>query len=472
MFSIAKTQLARISGVLLFMFVMVLAGCDQNEIQEGPNKKPEQIVTLTSNFSDINSTPASLSTEEPPSPQATPPSTALTPQPDSAELFNPDSARCGNFLPILPDIGHPVNDLGAIAIPEAFVPEAALPALSWLITHPDTVGLAAFEVGRESEGLFLNAEEPMPLASVVKVLDLVAYAEAVEAGQIDPAAWIPLSEIEKTYLPGLDLGSHRRALVELDERGLIAGNPPATPMEEIPWMMIRFSSNAATDFLHLLIGQEKIEETAIALGIASQTAPCPWIGQFLVMSNHQRSGSDTAAVQGFIEEPDKYGLEVMRLTESFVNDPEFRNEALNSRSSRASVQVQSLFSEQLNAQASAQDYARLMAKIMSNELSSSYTNILVRRVLEWPMIFSKNQDLFRVIGYKSGSLPGILTTVYYAERLEDQTQIVVALFYRQLPRSTYRSWRQSLPHDELARWLLSDPEAITKTRNLLGDYSG
>ena len=190
------------------------------------------------------------------------------------------------------------------------------------------------------------------------------------------------------------------------------------------------------------------------------------------MSNHQRTGSDIAAVQKFIEEPTTYGTEVMRLTESFVNDPEFRSEALNSRSSRASVQVQSLFSEQLNAQASAQDYARLMAKIISNELSTSYTNILVRRAMEWPMIFSDNQELFRVIGYKSGSLPGILTTVYYAERLEDQAQVVVALFYRQLPRSTYRAWRQSIPHDELARWLLSDPEAITKMKNLLGDFSG
>ncbi len=219
------------------------------------------------------------------------------------------------------------------------------------------------------------------------------------------------------------------------------------------------------------LGQEKIEETAKNLGLDSQTAPCPWIGQFLAMSNHQRNGSNIEAVRAFIEDPKSYEVEVMRLSDSFMNDPEFRDQALSYRSSRASIQVQSLFSENLNAQASARDYSRLMAKIISNELSSSYTNILVRRALEWPMIFPDNQLLFRVVGYKSGSLPGILTTVYYAERLEDQAQVVVALFFRDLPRGTYRNWRQSLPHDVLARWLLSDPEAISEMKKLIGDGS-
>ena len=107
-----------------------------------------------------------------------------------------------------------------------------------------------------------------------------------------------------------------------------------------------------------------------------------------------------------------------------------------------------------------------MAQILQNDLSSSYVNILTRRVLEWPSDFLANQEYFDFIGYKNGSLPGILTTVYYAQRREDGAQIIVALFFRDLPMSQYRNWRQTLPHDEFARWLMIDPIAI----NILGQF--
>ena len=82
------------------------------------------------------------------------------------------------------------------------------------------------------------------------------------------------------------------------------------------------------------------------------------------------------------------------------------------------------------------------------------------------MIFPANQELFSTIGYKDGSLPGILTTVYYAQRIEDDAQIVVALFFHDLSQNNNRRWRQDLPHDELSRWILSDPNAIPTLREL------
>lgn len=390
-----------------------------------------------------------------------------------ATVISNDNERCGLLLPIMPDReAIEITSFSDLSLadnwpPSFSMPEDALPALKRILDAPDSVGLAAYQIGRESDGVYLNADNPMPLASVVKLINLIAYAEAVDDGRLDPAEWIPLSELEKTYLPGLDLGAHSRAIDELDDRSLIAGDPPATPLEEVPWIMIRHSSNAASDYIHLLLGQETLERTAFNLGMESQTAPCPWIGQFLIMSNHTRSGSDSQAVEEYIAQPDKYGLDVMTLTNMYADDPAFRlAEQDQARGSRP-VQAQRLFSENLNAQASAGDYADLMAKIIQNALKSSYINILVRRVLEWPMAFPENQALFSYLGYKNGVLPGILTTVYYGQRLVDGGQVVVALFYRDLPMSTYRLWRQELPHDELARWIVSDPEAIPALRELL-----
>jgi hypothetical protein len=63
----------------------------------------------------------------------------------------------------------------------------------------------------------------------------------------------------------------------------------------------------------------------------------------------------------------------------------------------------------------------------------------------------------------------VLTTAYYAYHWDSPSApVVVTLFYRDLPQQTYRAWRSSLAHDELARWLLSDPAAISLLRGARG----
>ena len=41
---------------------------------------------------------------------------------------------------------------------------------------------------------------------------------------------------------------------------------------------------------------------------------------------------------------------------------------------------------------------------------------------------------------------------------------VVVLFYRELPNSSYRSWRNSFADDALARWLLAEETAVLLLR--------
>lgn len=399
-------------------------------------------------------------TNDQPKDEVTPESTQIADWPVES-----NQAACGVLLPLVAEERPTIERLSPGNVRE-LVPESAQPALDRLFEAPESVGLVAFEIGREADGAFLNPDVPMPLASVVKIINLIAYAEAAAARELDPAEWIPLDELARTFLPRSDLGAHIRAINELEERLLVAFDPPAIPLEEVPWMMIRHSSNAAADYLHLRLGQERMEQTIVGLGLKSHTAPCPWVGQFLIMANRSMTGDNRRTVQDYIDDPARYGRDVMILAESFANDEELR--AVESIPGwRASFETQTLFSDRLNAQASVRDYAELMRSILLNELSSDYTNILVRRALEWPMIYESNQELFTTIGLKDGSLPGILTTAYYAQRAEDGARVVVVLFYRDLPRETYRQWRRDLPHDEFARWLLADPSAIPRMQEVL-----
>ena len=392
----------------------------------------------------------------------------------------PLSPRCGLSLPALPPDGPPAATtltLGGEAALQAVVPAAAWPAVEQLRDAPQRVGLVAYQVGREAEGVYWNADTPMPLASVAKVITLVAYAEALAAGELNAQELVPLSELERYYLPNFDLGAHRRALSELQAEGRILSpdDNPAVTLGDVAWMMIRHSSNAAADYLHLRLGQARIEDTTRALGLAdaanSHSAPCTFLGQFLLMANHSRAlANDTAALTPYLADEAAYGRDLSLLADAFSHQADFRaaEAAWRERNRRPSIDTQRFFAARLAPRGTARAYAALMARLAQNGLSNADSSFQARRILEWPNQFEANQEWFSNVGYKNGALPGVLTTVYYAYRWDDPAPVVVVLFFRDLPQETYRRWRSELPHDELARWLLADPAAIPALAAALG----
>jgi D-alanyl-D-alanine carboxypeptidase len=321
----------------------------------------------------------------------------------------------------------------------------------------------------------------MPLASIAKLITLAAYAEAAAAGELNPLEQVTLAELERYYIPNFDLGAHRRALAELraNDRILFPDDDPAVLLEDVAWMMISHSSNAAADYLHFRLGQTRIEETALALGLNEpsgvHSAPCPFVSQFLMMGNHTRqSANDRQALVTYLdgsgESAAAYGRDASLLADAYINQAAFRaaEEAWRTRTRRPSIDTQRFFTEQLAPQGTAGRYAALMHRLAQNGLSNGDSSFLARRILEWPNVFEANLEFFSNVGYKNGSLPGVLNTTYYVYRWGEAAPVIVVLFYRDLPQSVYRQWRADLPHDELARWLLADPAAIPALSAALG----
>ncbi|MFO7683438.1 MAG: serine hydrolase, partial [Chloroflexota bacterium] len=363
--------------------VLLLSACARPLPVEVAAVEPVVLVTVTPTLvstTQPSATPAITVIQPSPTteaPTAIPPAASPTPTPFYS---GPLSPACGQILPVLPqtDVSHLTTalnpDPAALARVDSLIPAAARDAWNHILDSPETVGLAAYRIGQEADGVYLNADAPMPLGSIVKVVHLVAYAEAAAAGELDPASLLPVTELEKYYQPGLDLGAHNRALAELETLGRVVGNPPQVRLEDVVWMMMRFSSNAAMDYLHLLLGQERIEQTAVSLGLTTQTAPCPFLAQFLAMGNITRGfASDTAAVQSYLEDPAKYGQEAMLLADAFIQDPDFRAAQNEWRREmrRPSVSTQRFFTENLNPQGTAGEYAALMARLAQNGLSSA-----------------------------------------------------------------------------------------------------
>src|SRR5690606_28682677 len=110
----------------------------------------------------------------------------------------------------------------------------------------------------------------------------------------------------------------------------------------------------------------------------AQAAPCPFIGQFLTITDANGGRTERDQVQRFIDDPGLYSVEVMNLADRFANDVSFRNAVgtWRGRANGPDITSQNLFSEHLNTRGSAQDYANLMARISENQLGSWDLSVL------------------------------------------------------------------------------------------------
>lgn len=465
---------------LIMITIFLSAGCVRPDETAVSPLTPLPTVPVTQPPTPTLAPTRSQPTTEPlPASPTPPPPTATAPPPTPFFTGAAGADYCGIVLPVLPEQYAPESielnpDPTLLAEVRAAMPQEARPALQQLLAQPHNVSLVAYRLNDPAGGIYLNADQQMPLASIVKLIHLVAYAEAAGQGMLDPTSYVTVETLDQYYLPNYDLRAHPDALEELAAQGLILPGPDRVRLEDVPWMMIRYSSNAAMDYLHMLFGQETIEQTAVALELTSNTAPCTFLGQFLIMGNHTRAEiNDEQAIRDYAADATAYSRDVVLFADAFVQDETFRQAEIlwHQETRRPRVRDQRLFSQLLNTHGTAREYAALMARLAQNGLSNPESSFLARRYLEWPMIFEANQELFSNLGYKNGALPGVLNTAYYAYPLEDGVPLVVILFYKDLPMSTYRTWRNSLAHDEFARWLLYDPEALPLLRALLSSAS-
>ncbi len=330
-------------------------------------------------------------------------------------------------------------------------------------THTSTTAVVAYtldELGRplaDGRKVFYNADMPLVLASTVKTAVLVAYAEAVEVGELNPEEQVSVADLEKYYLPKTDGGAHAAGLAGLgiptDADGFARDQTARLTLDDIARIMIHNSGNAETDYLLVRLGPERIATTLTAAGLAHHTPLPTLLGITLVMFNHESPLTDAAQRQAVIEEVTKGNLAAPdSLADLYVHNANWRAAQLAFMQSDAFLvaaeqmgwdgQVEA---SQLLPHGTAREYAHLMAQIASGQLNSPAVSTRIQQKLET----SPGDVLMRLLfhqryGAKDGCTAGVLTLVSYAVPktgpFAGQTRVVV-IFINDLPAE---SWNRLL----------------------------
>jgi D-alanyl-D-alanine carboxypeptidase len=111
----------------------------------------------------------------------------------------------------------------------------------------------------------IRANKRMKLASTVKIMVALEYANQVAEGKVNPQSKVSLGELQKYFIPGLDGGGHKMWLEDMDENGTIHND--TVSLRDVAKGMIKFSSNANTEYLMEMLGLINIEKMIKAEGI-------------------------------------------------------------------------------------------------------------------------------------------------------------------------------------------------------------
>lgn len=292
--------------------------------------------------------------------------------------------------------------------------------IKFIKENPKKASIVLIENGKEA--LNFNGNQLMPLASAAKTIIAIEFSNQVAAKKLNADQNIAISELNKFYIP-LDGGAHPAWLKSLKKK-----NGDSASLLQIAQGMIRFSSNANTEYLEDLLGLANINRNIKTLKLqqhslyyyfttgAMMTCLRPptideekWIAQLEAMpmeeyrkrceTNHIKLKTDSNFIKTF----------------SSINLP---------------LSIQKIWSDRLVASTAA-DYASIMQKINSRNYFKPEVQNVLDQLMEWPMIYPRVQAVFKHFGQKSGSTGFILTDAFYTMEKKG-TNLACAFFFNNL----------------------------------------
>jgi D-alanyl-D-alanine carboxypeptidase len=343
--------------------------------------------------------------------------------------------------------------------------------LAYIAAHPADVSLVAYRLGAEAQGIYLNPDRPRALASTMKLLVLCAYYEALNQGALRPDEPVAIADWENYYLRGTDGDAHAHALSQLRAGKYISG--AKAQLQDLAYGMIRFSDNAAADYLMARLGRARLDALPARLGLSNEQAPLPVSGLFLSWESTRNKASESQLLARYRALGQAgYADEVWRLSEQLRTEPQLRA----AERARLDVEPWTLtlreianLARELMPHGSARGYAELMARIQRGELPGSAA---LQTELQWPLDSPGMRERFDQLGTKGGSVPGILTSATFALPHGQSTPRVLALFFERMPIAVWLELNQNFVHQQFELKLLSDDAFFEKVRERLAAGGG
>ena len=337
--------------------------------------------------------------------------------------------------------------------------------LDYIALHKDDVSLVAFEVGDESNGIYLNADSLRPLASTVELQVLLGYGALVARGELKPETPVSLAQWERYWLPRTDGGSHEYSVQMLEAKGAVVDG--SVQLSDLAMMMARYNDDAAADYLMHQLGRARVDALPMQLGMPNEEPAWPLSGQIMSWQNTELSEPAAELVKryGGLERRD-YADMAWQLSAALMDTRRAAKERERLEDDGLTLRLsdQALLTRVTSPRGRARAYAELMARVAKSEVEGAE---LARTAMGWPLQNAEVKEQFDSVGTKPGSLPGLLTSAYYAQPKGKDKVRVLALFLDKLPTAVWLQLMQKFLHQRFELRLLHDDAFFAEVKQRL-----
>jgi len=308
--------------------------------------------------------------------------------------------------------------------------EQARQLLNFCLANPNKCSLSVNYITGGWER-HLNADRLNVLASTFKLIPLIAYAEAVAHGRINPNRLVNRDDWSRFWV-GRDGGALSKAWLRL-------GQPIEVEVDQMVGAMMRESDNATPDWLLNELGVDALEKVIHKYLVGYHDLPKSIAAIFISWDGNPRETAIGDRVVGDYSGFETYGYksEVESWFEE-LKDPSFVSDVRNYfcislpwDSPPVPCQLPSIFISELNyrkledryfTQSNTRTYNRLMTGLLERTLLPSNLQEIIESHLEWRL--ESGSDRFRRYAMKGGSLATrqgltILTRTTYVETLSN-----------------------------------------------------
>ncbi len=271
----------------------------------------------------------------------------------------------------------------------------------------------------------LNENKMMPLASTVKILVAIEFAQQATHEMINENSFVSLGELDKYYIPNTDGGAHDAWLDYAKKNNLITDNK--VRLVEVARGMIMFSSNANTEYLMDLLGFDAVKDNISLFKLKQHTAIYPFVGAMFLYQVPKKS-SEEKELKSIAKLSDKnYSLDAYDMHMQLKEDSTFKD---TFRPEQFTIKMQKAWSDRL-PQSTTKEYVQLVSALNNREVLDEDVFFTIAELLEFPMESKAFQAVFKHYGTKGGSTGFVLTHVIYLT-MNDGTRIESAIFFNNL----------------------------------------
>lgn len=254
----------------------------------------------------------------------------------------------------------------------------------------------------------------MTLGSVSKIIIAIEFAQQASAGKIKLSEPINIGELARFYIDDTDGGAHGAWLEEVKKAGLVTNS--TVPMIEVAKGMMRYSSNANTEYLMWRLGLNNINANLQKLGLTNHQPLYPFVSALYVCSEEKSATAlKKMPMKLYLERANKY-FELLKVDTTVKSKFNLAHIPLS---------VQKEWSDRLPS-ATAKEYASIIEKIHNRKYFDTTTQKTLVTLMEWPMLNPQNKERFQAYGAKGGATAFVLNYVLYTtDKQGNRTNLVV-----------------------------------------------